>query len=303
VTAAERRLDQAVDRADRLVAAAHAIAFALEDLGAIELPPTAGTTPADQGQIRAIAALYLASELDAANVVSSVEDLVRLSRSGSLALDFGGAVPLMERFWEGRNDRATATERASVFGTLFDTEFDNRLIDLCEALYKIDEQASNTSWGGVAQQARIRAACEQLLDHLTRHAGSLTVFLAKEVLDTVKQALAILKHPGLLAAFGARSVGDAIAAIGRQLRRSGGGDFDEHARRGQAGMTVLAWLADAAPLLGSNQPLVGIDNPVVPAAVDWLQTSLALTESPAAPAQPPVAARPPADAGWAALAG
>ena len=44
-------------------------------------------------------------------------------------------------------------------------------------------------------------------------------------------------------------------------------------------MTVLAWLGDAAPLLGSSGPLV-IDHPVIPAAVDWLEASLTLTEAP-----------------------
>jgi hypothetical protein len=310
VTGSERRVDAALRQADGLVAAASALAIALDDLGAIELPPSSGRA-ADQAQIRAIAALYLASELDAAGVVANVEDLVGLARSGGVGLDFDGAVPLMERFWEGRNDRASAAERTSVFGSLFAGPFDDLLIDLCEALYKIDEQPTNASWGGVAQQARVRAASEQLLDQLAQHAGSLTVFLARDVLDTIRQSLAILKHQGVLTAFGARSVADAIAAIGRRLRRAGDGAFDQHARRGQAGMTVLAWLADAAPLLGNTgQPLVGVDHPVVAAAVDWLQTSLAITEAGApspspAPAQsdPAAAPQPRRDDSWAALAG
>jgi len=288
-------LPASLRRADHLVAAASAFAFALEelpgDLPAIDLPPSTGAGM-DQAQIRAVAVLYLASELEAAGAIAAVEDLVRLARSGGLQLDLGKATPLVESFWLGRQERATQAERQSCFTGLFGSaggpqpaghaaneEFEDRLIDLCEALYKLDEQATNRSWGGVPQQARARAAAVQLLDNLSHNAGGLTVFLAQEILATLKQSLQILNHPAVLAAFGSRTVRDAIAAINRQLRRPPAGNYDVRVRRGQAGMTILAWLAEAAPLLDSAaKPLVGIDHPVIPAAVDWLEASLSLSD-------------------------
>jgi hypothetical protein len=62
--------------------------------------------------------------------------------------------------------------------------------------------------------------------------------------------------------------------------------------RGKAGMTILSWLADAhAVIKNSTRPLVGLDNPVISAAVDWLQSSLAIEQSKAAsPAPGPNAA-------------
>jgi hypothetical protein len=108
----------------------------------------------------------------------------------------------------------------------------------------------------------------------------MTVFLAQEILGTVRQALAILNHRAVVAAFGARSVSDVVGALHRRLRQPVSADFDVHARRGQAGMTVLAWLAEAAPLLAARrEPLVAIDHPVIPAAVEWLEASLAVSES------------------------
>jgi hypothetical protein len=316
-------LDATLRRAEGLVAAAQALAFALEDLPAINLPAPSGAAM-DQAQIRAVAALYLASELDAAGAIDVVEDLVRLARSGGIEADLGAATPLLESFWLSRQERPTAAERQSCFESLFgsssgasppqrvNAEFEDRLIDLCEALYKLDEQATNATWGGVPQQARVRAAALQLLDNLSRTAGGLTVFLAQEILATLKQSLQILNHPGVLAAFGSRSVRDAIRAIERQLRRPPAGDYDVHVRRGQAGMTILSWLADAAPLVSSSaHPLVGVDHPVIPAAVDWLQASLSLTEgagsdaSAAPAASPPPSASPsanPSGDDWAALA-
>jgi len=153
------------------------------------------------------------------------------------------------------------------------------MIDLCEALYRLDEQASSASWGGVAQQTRIRRAAQRLLDNVVQVSSGITVFLAQEILATMRQALAILNHPALKGAFGARTVWNVVEAINRRLRLPPQ-EHQLHVRRGQAGLTVLAWLAEAAPHVeGSNQPLVGLDHPVVAAAAEWLEVSLALGEA------------------------
>jgi len=299
-------LEATLRRAEALVGAASALAVALADLPDLQLPPASGEG-LGQAQLRAIATLYLASELESAGVVPAAEDLTRLARSGGLQADLGEATPLLEAFWLGRNERASGEERQSCFAGLFGSgagpaparapsndAFDENLLNLCEALYKLDEMASNPNWGGVAQQARVRSAGTELLDNLAHSAGGLTVFLAQEILATIRQALQILGHASVIAAFGARGVRDVVVGIAKRMRQQPPEHFDLHIRRGQAGLTILAWLAEAAPLLSSGaQPLVGIDHPVIPAAVDWLQASLSLSE--AAPAD-----RSPAPAGGAA---
>ncbi len=305
----EPGLEVALRRAEGLVAAASGLALTLAELGAIELPPSAGSA-VDQAQLRAIATLYFAAELEGAGVIPATEALMRLARTGSLPLELGAAAPLLQAFWQARNERATVEERLGFFSGLFGTsggpddsehprnsDFEDRLIDLCEALYKLDEQASNASWGGIAQQARVRGAAQRLLANLLRVSSGITVFLAQEILSAVRQTLAILGHPAVKAAFGARTLWDVVDAIDRRLRRP----LRDHSllvRRGQAGMSILAWLAEAAPLLETgNQPIVGLDHPVIPAAVDWLEASLALGET----AQPETPST--ADSRWAALAG
>jgi hypothetical protein len=311
-------LELILRRAECLVRAAAVVALALEDIQGIELPPLAGGA-VDQAQLRAIATLYLASELEAAGVIPAAETLTRLARSGSLTVDLGAATPLIQAFWQGRNERASAQERQGFFSALFGTtdgsdhaghppnqSFEARLLDLCEALYKLDEQASNTSWGGVAQQARVRAAAQRLVSNLVQVASGITVFLSGEILGALRAALAILGHPAVKAALHARTAWEAVAAIQRQAREPAR-DYDPRVRRGQAGMTLLAWLADAAPHLDTEtKPLVGLDHPVIAAALDWLEASLALSEG-TAPGTPAPAAPTPGQAGqtaspWAALA-
>jgi hypothetical protein len=312
----EVELELLLRQAENLVRAAASLALALDELGTIDLPPLPGAA-VDQAQLRAIATLYLASELEAAGVIPAVETLIRLGRSGGLSVDLGAAAPLLQAVWQGRHERATEDERLGFFSALFgasdgpdhaehprNAEFEDRMLDLCEALYKLDEQATNTSWGGVAQQARVHGAAQRLLANLVHTSGAITVFLAQEILATLKAALAVLAHPAVKAAFGARTPCEVVAAIDR-LAKHPPRQCDQHASRGQAGMTLLAWLAEAAPLLDTiSKPIIGLDHPVIAAAVDWLETSLALSESapPQTPSPTPRQAARDASS-WAALAG
>lgn len=312
-------LRKTLDAAGVLTQSAMAMAVALDALVDIDLPPGA-ETHIDQAQMRAIASLYLAADLESAGVLPAVETLAGLSRSGAIGFDIGAATPLLQAFWKGRNDRASAAERSAFFGRLFgsqlgpapaaaglNADFEDRMLDLCEALYKLDELAVNTTYGGIAQQTRVRAAAQALAANLAHAGGAITAFFAQEVLAAIKEALAILAVPALRSMVGARDTWEAIKGINR-LARTPAEDPVPYARRGKAGMTVLAWLAEAAPLLEDpSQPLVGLDHPVIGAAVEWLETSLSIGESaPQPPAGPPIpaAARSPASPAaspWASL--
>src|SRR5262249_37680051 len=149
--------------------------------------------------------------------------------------------------------------------------FDEAMLELCEALYKLDEGATNARYGGIAQQARVRSAAERLAGQLMAAGGRITVLLAQEILQGLRGARAIPGQPGRRGAFGARDVWAVVAAIDR-LARTPHGDPRLHVRRGKAGMTVLAWLADAATHLEDPATaLVGLDHPVIGAAIDWMQ--------------------------------
>ncbi len=313
----DEALREALHRSGQLVAVAATLAVALGDIGGIDLPPASGAR-VDQAQLRAIASLYLASELESAGVIPAVETLAGLSRSGGLSIDLGQAAPLVAQFWKSRNDRATADERAACFARLFGAGsasenagaavgFDEAMLELCEALYKLDELATNATYGGIAQQTRVRAAAQNMVDQLVNAAGGITVFLAQEILQGIREALAILGNAAVRGAFGARDVWAVIGAIDR-LTRARRADARQYVRRGKAGMTVLSWLADAAVHLDDQRAaLVGLDHPVITAAVDWMQAALAIEETGASrsglPAAPAPSAQPaPSGSPWAAIA-
>jgi len=306
-------LHEALRRAGNLVASATALAVTLDALPSIELPPSSASQ-VDQAQLRAVASLYLASELENAGVVPAVETLAGLGQSGGIGIDLGEAAPLVAQFWKTRNDRATRDERAACFGRLFGAGqsgggagFEEEMLELCEALYKLDEQATNATYGGMAQQARVRAAATRLVDRLAGAAGGITVFLAQEILKALHDALAILGTPDLRGAFAARDIWGVVSAIDG-MTHTARADARTSARRGKAGMTVLAWLADAAVHLDDQGVvLVGLDHPVIEAAIDWMQATLELGEADASASPPPSAVSPPSvsrlpTSPWSAIA-
>lgn len=301
--AGDRMLDSALRKSQSLLGAAQAFAVGLDELGDIDLPPSLHGA-IDQAQMRAIASLYLASELESAGVVPVVEQLSGLARGGGgLSIDLGGAAPLIADFWRSRNDRATADERGQVFARLFGGPFDDLMLDLCEALYKLDELATNVNYGGIAQQTRVRSTATRMMETIVEGGGGITVFVAQEIVASLKAALAILGHPDLRGAFGARDVWGTIAGIDR-MSRTRRPDPRLFVRRGRAGTTVLAWLADAAPHLENSAALlVALDHPVIPAAVDWIEAALAIGETGGSLSQAGAPVRAVPASPWAALAG
>jgi hypothetical protein len=68
-----------------------------------------------------------------------------------------------------------------------------------------------------------------------------------------------------------------------------------YVRRGKAGMTVIAWLAEVLNQLGGpGGALVAIGHPVVGSAIDWIEATLDIGEAIAttAPARPSPSASP-----------
>lgn len=296
----------ALSAGERLVAkaTAHGLTFALDQLGDIDIPePVAARI--DKAQLRALAALYLAADLEPAGIIASVEALAGFSSTRAVSIDLGGAEPLLADWWRQRHDRVSAAERNAFFSRLFGTasgpvaadigrnvQFEDRMLELCEALYKLDEIPTGDPYGGSMQQARVRRAARALMQNLGEASGGITAFMAGEINAALKQAVAIIGHPDLRGTFAAHDVWGVVAGIGR-IARVAFNPPGPYLRRGKAGMTVIAWLAEVSDQLGSpSGALVAIGHPVVGSAIDWIEATLDIGEAiapaaPAAPAAPP----------------
>jgi hypothetical protein len=309
---ADALLVSALSAGERLVAraTAHGLAFALDQLGDIDIPePVAARI--DKAQLRALAALYLAADLEPAGIIPSVEALAGFASTGAMSIDLGGAEPLLVDWWRRRHDRVSAAERHAFFSRLFGTasgpvaadadrnlQFEDRMLELCEALYKLDEIPTGDPYGGSMQQARVRKAARTLMQNLSEAGGGIMAFMAGEIIAALKQAFAIIVHPDLRGAFAARDVWGVVAGIAR-IARVAFNPPAPHVRRGKAGMTVIAWLAEVSDQLGGpDGGLVAIGHPVVGSAIDWIEATLDIGEA-IAPTVPPRPSSPASP--WSAL--
>lgn len=270
-------LTRAIEDAHALLLSAELHATMLAELGLPELP---AAPRADAMQLRAVASLYLASTLEAAGLIQAADDLTRLARTGALSGDLGEAGQLVETFWSGRNERASEPERLALFGRLFgapagpddlsggaNSGFEEMLLDLCDAIMKAIDGGS---------QGRVRAAAALLAENVAHASNDMVQILARDILDSLGAAIAILNHPDVRAMLAARTMWDAVAAIDRRFRRASRPTLT-HLRRGRAGMAVLAWLADKIDSLDDAPgALVTNGDLVVDAAIDWVDETLSI---------------------------
>ena len=267
----------------------------------VDLPPIAGSA-ADQSHLNTVPPLYLAAELEAADFLPAVETYAGLFASGGIAADLGPAMQLVVEFWRGRNQRFTRDERRAFFARLFgdtsgpalavpggrNTQFEDLMINLTEALYKLNpvpaiEQLLHQGIAP-ASEVSLQLAAESLVENLLPRSGGMAAYAAHDLLNTIQQALEILKQPAVQQSVGAKSVWGAVANIVESYLHEAA-DIDSHVRRGQSGMAVLAWLAGTAPNM-DNRTTFQLDpnSDVVGAATAWLESSLTLREGEAAAA-------------------
>jgi hypothetical protein len=275
----------------RLVAEAEAFALALDSLapGVPDLPPIFGS-PADQASLRSVPPLYLAAELEAAQLLPAAEALAGLFVTGGLHADVGPAARQLVNFWKDRRQRFVASERQAFFAQLFgassgplpanghgrNAEFESLMIDFCESLYKADQDPGFGT--GFTNETPVRETGAGLASNLLPRAGGMVIVASRDLLETVGKAVALFKQVPLQQALGAHSLWGAVRNVA-QSYLGVGADVDTHVIRGKAGMQVLAWLAEKLPALGeSGGRLLSPGDPVMGAAGSWLETSLTLHE-------------------------
>ncbi len=290
-SAHEASLDHALVFARRMLDAVHqfALQFDLPALGAINLPPVVGSA-ADQAHLQTAGPLYLASELEAALLLPAVETLAGIFMSGGLPLEAGAAGRDLETFWQTRHERFSAKERQAFFARLFggdagpqmatqdgrNTQFDSLMIDLSEAIYKLEPAP------GFGPQpdtmVTLQTAASALAANLVSRSGGFAAYAGTELLGGIETALKILKVPAVQQAVQARSVWGAVRNIS-QMYLQQEVDVDSHVTRGKAGLLVLNWLTQALPSLGGSSGAFMLpDASVLSAAPEWLQSSLTLAE-------------------------
>ncbi len=278
-TSAALSVERAVEDAANLLLSAEAHSVMLSELGVIHIPQAASANPM---QIRAVASLYLASALESAGLIQAVDALTRMVRSGQIMHDLGDATGLIVTFWENRKERAAPEERQALFASLFGSPadvvdsfsgtnngFEERLFALCEAIIDAAD-------GGPL--VNMRRAARRLSENLVQAGNDMVLIMARDIIASLSRSIAILNHPKIRTALGARSLWQSVAAIDRRQRRPVRPTLN-HLRRGRAGMVLLAWLGDFLEQKDASTHRPTADAPVLAAALDWVDETITLIEA------------------------
>jgi hypothetical protein len=250
-----------------------------------ELPPEVGSE-GDRANLRSVAPMYLASELEHAGLLPGVEMLAGLVVTGAINAELGPAGPQIIDFWRGRKDRLTKEERRAFFARLFgfpsetrlagegavNEEFESALMGVAVELEQVEETR------GYRSNARLIAAASTLAANLLARSGGMAAYVSRDLISAIQHALAILKQPAVQRAVGARGPWSALRAINQRYLDSSP-EVPAHVTRGRAGTEILAWIAEVVPSISA---LTSTPPPeeIITAAADWLRA----TEMVAAPA-------------------
>jgi len=286
----KQSLEHALRVAAGLAAAAEVdvLELALPPLAPIDLPPVVGDA-GDQARLREVPPLYLASELETAQLLPAAEAVAGVYASGGLDVE-GPEGELLLRFWRGRHDRFSAEERRAFFARLFggpgptlaghgavNEAFEGLLLAVAQALAELGTTPLPPA------EVALRAAASDLAANLAGRSGGIPEPAARTILGAIGEALALFKDPAVQVALGAHAPWPAIESAAQRYLRVDA-PIEECVSRGKDGMVMLSWLAEAVPTFDVSRALREPDAATTAAAVDWIQASLALSRRGAAAA-------------------
>lgn len=278
--------------AERLISAAEAVIFPVHPAhmaapGVVDLPPVLGAE-GDQAQLRTVSPLYLCSELEAAQLLPVVEKLAGLFALGGLQADPGHGAPLLASFWERRSERFTAQERGALFARLFgssdgppvggpDARNNDFLPGMIELAGALNHLSSDPIYGRTpSAEESVRVAAESLAANLIPRAGGITLFAAREIANSVREAVAILETPAVQAIVGQHTMWGAVSTMSR-LYLGTEPDVTDHLDGGRAGALILAWVAEVSPNVESSAAASLVpDDSIIAAASTWLSATMAI---------------------------
>ena len=285
---ADNALDRPLALAAHLLDSFCAFAFQFSGLGAIDLPPIV-QSEANRKHIQAAAVLYLAAELEAAQLLPAVESLAGLFAAGALRLE-GEPANLLYEFWQGRHERFSPKERRAIFARLFghasatrlavtdnrNRDFPSQMLALAEAILSLEPDPVFGS--RPLTTSALAAAASRIAASLSNRSGGVSGYAARDLANSINQALRILKLRPVQATVGAPGVWSAVETISRMYL-----DKDVrtalHVERGKSGMLILTWVGEILPQLDmvtTSQELLPQNSHIYNAAFAWLQATYEL---------------------------
>lgn len=136
------------------------------------------------------------------------------------------------------------------------TTFANLLLAVCSAV----ELASSPVGPPGYRQAAVVQAVRRLRSNLALRQYGSTLYAARRIAEQIRDAVALLQHPGIIALVGGTDLWDVVHA----LWQSEPPDIDRLVEMGQAGQQIIGWAGSPDGLAGRP------GSAVTDAAAEWL---------------------------------
>ena len=250
--------------------------FGPAGLGVIDLPPLRSGALIG-AQIRVVATLYWARELEEAGILPFVESIAQGVMSGTWLAPIGAAIHPLVAFARRREQRFTRPERLALFDRLFGAaaedgaaDFDGLLRSFAEALSAIGREPADQA----IAHLEARASEMGRAVGATATAGGVGVagFAARDIVEQIRTALGLLQHPDLSRALGGGGPWQMLmrhgpSVLGRPL------DVMRRLSRARAGLALIDWIAREADAIDRGRARIMRQAPIVSAAETWLAAS------------------------------
>ncbi len=241
-------------------------------LDAVDLPPLSSSAALAPGQIRVAAALFWARWVEQAGIPGFVEALCERLMQGRLQLPLRDVTAQLVRFFRKRDERFGPEERRAIYDRVFGADSNSAFfLSWGRLLAELDGVGRSVGQATPSQLARLNVAAREL-GGLLSGVGGMSAFAARDIVATIRSALAILEHQEIVASLGPGGVWNIVARHGpRFLDRPV--SPSRSVALAVAGQTVLTWLADNAPQIAEGRVVVAADSAVVSAAQRYLLES------------------------------
>jgi hypothetical protein len=250
--------------------------FGAAALDVIDLPSLAEGGQLVPEQMRAVATLFWASEIEQAGLPQFTDALAEGAVTGRVFLPLTSGAAVLARYWEARRARFTEAERLALYERIFGAPgdaahaFRTGFRQLCEQLAALGARGAGES--PTPLLARIAYTGRQLAQWISDRGTGVSAYAAREIVNHVKAALQVLRDPDVALALGGAGPwqalqGHAPQVLGRQV------DPQRHLDLAASGLRVLSWLADVTAALAAGAAVLGPDAGAVQAATLWLAAS------------------------------
>lgn len=241
----------------------------------IDLPLVDGATTILMNNIIALQPAYFALMFDEMGAFQVVDKCVEQFQNGTLPIGRGTAGDALFKYWKETAIRVSENERRSFYARTLGSvtghddapnrEFNDLFLRFVSSVSwfvrqnNVDDLLRTKIPGAVSQQ-QVRKSARDLAANLSLHGFGMAYFMATDLQKQVKEVIAILSHPEIMAAYGARDMWQVIDQVAA-TELDGAKNSLRYRSMAASGAIIIAWLANNAEELsaGNFDPILDID--------------------------------------------